>query len=108
KRDAGLKIQEVIGTLRYSACRKLAAHDNPALGEEDLLADLAHQVPIGGDQRRGDELGTYVTLIVGFLIKRRHIHGVRSKQIPSSGTACETGTAYLRESYEKRRKLPRM
>lgn len=88
--------------------QRMAARDDPAFSEGDLLAYLAHQVPIGGDQRRGDEFRTYVALAEGFLVKRRHSCEVRSKPIPRSGTACETGIAYLKGPHEKRRKLPRV
>ena len=68
QRDAGLEIEEVIGALGVAASGKLAAHDDPAFGEGDLLADLVHEVPFGRDQRRGDEFGTYVALAEGFLV----------------------------------------
>ena len=55
-----------------------------------LFGYLAHEVPLGGDERRGDELGANVALAQGFLVKPRHSRRVRLRWIPNSGT----GPAY--------------
>jgi hypothetical protein len=73
ERDTGFEIKKIVSPLWFPARGTLATHNDPAFGEGHLLADLAHYVPIGGDQRRGDELGTYVALAEGFLV-----HGARA------------------------------
>ena len=47
---------------------QLAAHDDAALGEAHLLADLRHLVPPGLAQGRCDELGADVTFTEAFLV----------------------------------------
>ena len=44
-RDVGLVIEDVVGALGLAAGDELAADDDAALGEADLLADLQHPVP---------------------------------------------------------------
>ena len=43
--DVGLVIKDVVGALRLAAGDQLAADDDPALGEADLLANLRHAHP---------------------------------------------------------------
>ena len=52
-RDVGLVIEDVVGPLGLAARDELAANDDPAVGEGDLLADLQHRIPAGLLQRRG-------------------------------------------------------
>ena len=63
ERDAGLVVEDVVGALRFAAAGELAADDDAALGEIDLLAHLVHHVPLAhaGDGG-GDELGADVAL----------------------------------------------
>ena len=44
-RDVRLVVEDVVGALGLAARDQLAAHDDAALGEADLLADLQHLVP---------------------------------------------------------------
>lgn len=46
--DIGLGREDVIGPFSFSPADHLAAHDDPSLGEADLFADLAGDVPSGG------------------------------------------------------------
>jgi hypothetical protein len=48
----GLVEEDVVGLLGLAALHGLAADDDPALGEVDLLADLGHQVPFAAIWRR--------------------------------------------------------
>ncbi len=71
ERDVGLVEEDVVGLLGVAALHRLAANDDPALGEVDLLADLGHQVPlvaIRADQRGRDELGADVRFGEGLLV----------------------------------------
>ena len=43
--DVGLVVEDVVGALGLAAGDELAADDDPALGEADLLADLRHLIP---------------------------------------------------------------
>lgn len=47
---------------------QLATHDDAALGEADLLANLVVQIPAGGGDGRRDVLGTDVTLEEVFFV----------------------------------------
>ena len=47
ERDVRLVVEDVVGALRLAAGDQLAADDDAALGEADLLADLQHLVPPG-------------------------------------------------------------
>ena len=47
---------------------QLAAHDDPALGEEDLFAHLGGEIPPGPLQGRGDVLGADVAFGEVFLV----------------------------------------
>ena len=51
---------DVGGALSGPQSDQLAAHDDAALGESNLLPDLQHLVPSGLAQRRRDELGADV------------------------------------------------
>ena len=64
----GLVIEDVVGPLALATADQLAAHDDAALGEADLLANLRHLVPPGLAQGRCDELGADVTLTEAFLV----------------------------------------
>ena len=49
----GLVVEDVVGLLGLAALHRLAADDDAALGEVDLLADLGHHVPlvaVGADE----------------------------------------------------------
>jgi hypothetical protein len=58
--DVGLEIEDVVGPLSLASRDELAAHDDAALGEADLLADLQHFVPPGLAQGGRDVLCTDV------------------------------------------------
>ncbi len=58
--DVGFVIENVVGPLALAPADELAPHDDAALGEAHLLADLRHLVPSGLAQGRRDELGTDV------------------------------------------------
>ena len=45
ERDVRLVVEDVVGALGLAARDQLAADDDPALGEADLLADLRHARP---------------------------------------------------------------
>jgi hypothetical protein len=55
-RDVRLVVENEVGLLRLAARHELAAHDDPALGEIDLLQNLHHLVPAGALDGRQDEL----------------------------------------------------
>ena len=55
-RDVRLVVENEVGLLRLAARDQLAAHDDPALGEIDLLANLQHLVPAGALDGGQDEL----------------------------------------------------
>ncbi len=55
-RDVRLVVENEVGLLRLAARHQLAAHDDPALGEIDLLPNLQHFVPAGALDGRQDEL----------------------------------------------------
>ena len=59
-RDVGLVVEDVVGALGLAAGDQLAADDDPALGEADLLADLRHLVPARLLDGGRDELGADV------------------------------------------------
>ena len=62
-RDVRLVEEDVVGLLRFAAFDRLAANDDAALGEVDLLPDLGHHVPLAAvraDERGRDELGADV------------------------------------------------
>ena len=67
-RDIGLVIKDVIGALGFAAGNELAANDDAALGEGDLLADLHHPVPARAFHGGADELGADVALAEVFLV----------------------------------------
>ena len=48
----GLVVEDVVGFLGLAALDRLAANDDAALGEVDLLADLRHHVPLSPLARR--------------------------------------------------------
>ena len=45
--NIGFEIEDVVGALALAPADQLTAHDDPALGEAHLLADLRHLVPTG-------------------------------------------------------------
>jgi hypothetical protein len=67
-RDIRLVIEDVIGALRLATGDKLAAHDDAAFGESDLLANLHHPIPARALDCGADELGTDVALAEVFLV----------------------------------------
>ena len=67
-RNIRLVIKDVIGALRFAAGNKLAAHNNAAFGEGDLLANLHHPVPTSALDGGADKLGTDVALAEVFLV----------------------------------------
>ena len=60
--DVGLVVQDVVGAFGLAARDQLAADDDAALGEVDLLADLVHLVPACPAEGGSDELGADVAL----------------------------------------------
>ena len=46
-RDVGLVVEDVVGPLALAPADQFAAHDDAALGEAHLLADLHHLIPPG-------------------------------------------------------------
>ena len=67
---SGLVEEDVVGLLGFAALDRLAANDDPALGEIDLLANLGHHVPLAAVDRRerGDELGADIRFGEVFLV----------------------------------------
>ncbi len=57
-RDVRLVVKDDVSLLRLSARHQLAANDDPALGEVDLLPNLQHFVPARALDGRQDELRT--------------------------------------------------
>ena len=76
-RDVGLVVEDVVGTLGFASGDQLAANDDAALGEADLLADLHHFIPARLLNGRGDELGADVAFAEVFLVHA----GIRSARI---------------------------
>ena len=71
EREVRPVIEQVVGLLGFTAFHGLAAHDDAALGEIRLLADLGHQIPfvvILSNQCGGDELRADVRLGESFLV----------------------------------------
>src|SRR6266487_7037728 len=67
-------VKDVVGAFWFATSRKLAAHDDTALGEINLLANLIHQVPlVVGYESRCDELGTDVAFAQGLFIYLGHL-----------------------------------
>ena len=64
----GLVVEDEVRLLGLAARHQLAAHDDAALGEAHLLADLQQFVPTRLTERRRDELGTDVAFAEGALI----------------------------------------
>jgi hypothetical protein len=60
QRDVGLVIEDIISPLGLAPRDQLAAHDDAALSEAHLLANLQHLVPPRLAERRRDELGADV------------------------------------------------
>ena len=72
QRDVGLIIEDIVGPLGLTASDKLAANDDAALGEADLLADLRHHIPSRLPQSWRDELGADVTFAEASLVHDGH------------------------------------
>ena len=72
ERDIGLVVEDVVGALGFAAAHQFAAHNDPALGEAEFLADLQHFIPAGLAERGGDEFGADVAFGEGALV-----HGIR-------------------------------
>ena len=66
--DVGLVVEDVVGSLALASAGQLAAYDDSALCEADLLADLRHLVPSDPAQGRSDELGADVAFAETFLV----------------------------------------
>ena len=66
--DVRLVVEDVVGALRLAARDELAADDDAALGEADLLADLRHLVPARALDGGRDELGADVALAEVLLV----------------------------------------
>ena len=64
-RDVGLVVEDVVGALGLAARDQLAANDDAALGEADLLADLQHLIPARLLHGGRDELGADVAFAEG-------------------------------------------
>ena len=67
-RDVGLVVEDVVGAFGLAAGDQLAADDDPALGEADLLANLGHLIPARLLDGRGDELGADVAFAEELLV----------------------------------------
>ena len=61
-RNVRLVVENKVGLLRLAARHQLAAHDDAALGEIDLLPNLHHLVPACALDGRQDELGADIAL----------------------------------------------
>jgi hypothetical protein len=72
QRYAGLVIEQVVGALGFAAGRELAANNDAAFGERNLLADLAHQVPLRARERRRDKLCADIAFAEAFLVNPGH------------------------------------
>src|SRR5690606_10582138 len=90
ERDVRLVIEDVVGALGLAAGDELATHDDPALGEADLLADLQHLVPPGLPQGGRDELGANVAFAEGPLI---HRSARPANEVPMSWTVLDRSRA---------------
>ena len=66
--NVGLVVEDVVGALGLTASDQLAANDDAALGEADLLADLVHLVPAGPAEGGRDELGADVAFGEGSFV----------------------------------------
>ena len=66
--DVRLVVEDVVGALGLAAGDHLAANDDPALGEVDLLANLRHDIPARLLHGGRDELGADVALAEVFFI----------------------------------------
>ena len=69
--DVGLVVENVVGALGLAAGDQLAADDDPAFGERDLLANLGQDIPArlldgGRDELRADVAFAEVLFIHGF------------------------------------------
>src|ERR1043166_6135353 len=74
ERDAGVMVKDVVGAFRFATGRKLASHDDAALGEINLLANLIHQFPlVVCRESRRDELRTDVAFAQGLLVYLGHL-----------------------------------
>ena len=82
-RDVRLVVENVVGPLGLAARDQLAAHDDPALGEIDLLANLHHLVPPGALDGRQDELRADVAFGEASLVHRagRILQSFKSKAV---------------------------
>ncbi len=63
-----LVVEDVVGALGLAAGHQLAAHDDAALGEGDLAADLGGLVPPSCDDGRRDVLGADVVFAERLLV----------------------------------------
>jgi hypothetical protein len=72
QRNVGLEIENVVDAFGLAARHQLAAHDDAALGEADLFADLRHFIPSRPLDRRRDELGADVAFAKGALVHCGH------------------------------------
>src|SRR5690554_4907734 len=59
-RNVWLVVENEVGLLRLAARHQLAAHNDAALGEKDLLPNLHHLVPARALDGGQDELGADV------------------------------------------------
>ena len=58
--DIGLEVENVISAFGLAPRMDLAAHDDAALGEGDLFANLGVQIPAGPEKGGRDEFGADV------------------------------------------------
>jgi hypothetical protein len=70
--DIGLVVEDIVGALGFAAAHQFAAHNDPALGEAEFLADLQHFIPAGLAERWGDEFGADIAFGESALV-----HGLR-------------------------------
>ena len=70
-RDVVLVVEDVIRALGFAARDEPAAHDDAALGEADLFADLRELVPARPLQRGRNKLGANVAFAQGVFVNHR-------------------------------------
>ncbi len=90
-RDVRLVEEDVVGLLGLAALDRLAANDDAALGEVDLLANLGHHVPLAAvraDERGRDELGADVRFGEVLLVHSPDLIYAESEPRPFGAKSC--------------------
>ena len=73
QRNVRLLVEDVVGPLCMTPTDELAAHDDVALAEAHLLADLQHLFPPGLAQRGRDELRAHLAFGEASLVHAGHL-----------------------------------